>query len=246
MHSPGYAVLGYVRVSTDEQGGSGAGLEAQRRAIIRECMQRGWHLVEVIEDAGYSAKDLRRPGIRAALEALSSGDAKALVAAKLDRLSRSMLDFTALMATAQKQGWALVALDCAVDTTTPAGEAMANVLATFAQFERRLISQRTRDALAVKRAQGVMLGRRPSVEDAIVRRIVRERKRGRNLRAVADSLNAEGVPTGQGGKQWYPATVRAVALRANRPSNESEHVDGQAQTSSFSASGPWAARRRLT
>jgi DNA invertase Pin-like site-specific DNA recombinase len=140
-----------------------------------------------------------------------------LVAAKLDRLSRSMLDFAALMATAQKQGWALIALDCAVDTTTPAGEAMANVLATFAQFERRLISQRTREALAVNRAKGVVLGRPPSVEDAIVRRIVRERKRGRSLRAIAESLNADGVPTGQGGKEWYPATMRSVALRAERP-----------------------------
>jgi DNA invertase Pin-like site-specific DNA recombinase len=214
MHSSGYAVLGYVRVSTGEQGDSRAGLEAQRRAIVRECKRRGWQLVDVIEDAGYSAKDLRRPGIRAALEALESGDAKALVAAKLDRLSRSMLDFTALMATAQKQGWALVALDCAVDTTTPAGEAMANVLATFAQFERRLISQRTREALAVKREQGLALGRPPSVEDAVVRRIVRERKHRRSFRAIAESLNAEGVPTGHGGKHWYPATVRAVALRA--------------------------------
>ena len=98
---------------------------------------------------------------------LEAGDAAALVVAKLDRLSRSMIDFTALMATAQKQGWALVALDCAVDTTTPAGEAMANVLATFAQFERRLISQRTREALAVKRAQGVRLGRPPTLPQAV-------------------------------------------------------------------------------
>jgi DNA invertase Pin-like site-specific DNA recombinase len=75
------------------------------------------------------------------------------VVSKLDRLSRSMLDFTGVMATAQKQNWALAALDCAVDTTTPAGEAMAHVLATFAQFERRLIGQRTRDALAAKKAQ---------------------------------------------------------------------------------------------
>jgi DNA invertase Pin-like site-specific DNA recombinase len=73
------------------------------------------------------------------LEGLERGRADALVVAKLDRLSRSMLDFTAVMAKAQKEGWALVALDCAVDTTTPAGEAMAHVLATFAQFERRLI-----------------------------------------------------------------------------------------------------------
>jgi DNA invertase Pin-like site-specific DNA recombinase len=217
MHGSGYAVLGYVRVSTDEQGNTGAGLEAQRRAIVRECRRRGWQLVDVIEDAGYSAKDLKRPGIQAALEALGSGDARALVAAKLDRLSRSMLDFTALMATAQKQGWALVALDCAVDTTTPAGEAMANVLATFAQFERRLISQRTREALAVKREQGLVLGRPPSVDDAVVRQIVRERRRGRSFRAIAEALNLDGIPTGQGGKRWYAATVRAVALRAERP-----------------------------
>ena len=87
-------VLGYVRVSTDEQSDSGAGLEAQRRAIVAECQRRGWQLVEVIEDAGFSAKDLKRPGIQEALRVLEEGDAKALVAAKLDRLSRSMIDFT--------------------------------------------------------------------------------------------------------------------------------------------------------
>ena len=89
-------------------------------------------------------RDLKRPGIELALKTLERGEAGALVVAKLDRLSRSMLDFTAVMDIAQKQSWALVAMDCAVDTTTPAGEAMANVLATFAQFERRLISQRTK------------------------------------------------------------------------------------------------------
>ena len=168
-------VLGYVRVSTEEQSDSGAGLEAQRRAIEAECLRRGWQLLEVVEDAGFSAKDLKRPGIQEALRVLEEGDAKALVAAKLDRLSRSMIDFPALMATAQKQGWALVALDCAVDTTTPAGEAMANVLATFAQFERRLISQRTREALAVKKSQGVRLGRPTTMPTKVVNRIRRER-----------------------------------------------------------------------
>ena len=206
-------VLGYVRVSTDEQSDSGAGLEAQRRAIAAECKRRGWQLVEVIEDAGFSAKDLKRPGIQAALQALEAGDAKALVAAKLDRLSRSMIDFTALMATAQKQGWALVALDCAVDTTTPAGEAMANVLATFAQFERRLIAQRTREALAVKRSQGVRLGRPPTLDARTVSRIRRERKRGKTLAAIAEGLTADRVPTAHGGR-WHAATVRAVLARS--------------------------------
>jgi DNA invertase Pin-like site-specific DNA recombinase len=208
-------VLGYVRVSTDEQSGSGAGLEAQRQAIIAECERRGWQLVEVVEDAGFSAKDLKRPGIQEALRVLKEGDAKALVASKLDRLSRSMIDFTGLMVTAQKQGWALVALDCAVDTTTPAGEAMANVLATFAQFERRLISQRTKDALAVKRAQGVRLGRPVTLPGKVARRIQRERAKGKTLAAIADGLNRDRVPTAQGGKAWYPATVRAVLLRVS-------------------------------
>jgi DNA invertase Pin-like site-specific DNA recombinase len=213
MQTENYAVLGYVRVSTEEQSDSGAGFEARRRAIALECKRRGWTLLDVVEDAGFSAKDLKRPGIKAALEVLESGDAKALVAAKLDRLSRSMIDFTALMATAQKQGWALVALDCNVDTTTPAGEVMANVLATFAQFERRLIAQRTREALAIKREQGVVLGRPRTIDEGIVKRIKRERKRGQSFAAIAEQLNAEGVATGQGGRRWYPATVRNLALR---------------------------------
>ena len=125
-------VLAYVRVSTSEQASSGVGLEVQRQAIIAECKRRGWHLVETIEDAGYSARDLRRPGIQEALRALERGEASALVVAKLDRLSRSMLDFSKLMAKATREHWALVALDVAVDTSTPSGEAMANMLATSA------------------------------------------------------------------------------------------------------------------
>jgi DNA invertase Pin-like site-specific DNA recombinase len=206
-------VLGYVRVSTDEQGVSGAGLEAQRQAIVAECKRRGWQLVDVIEDAGWSAKDLRRPGIKAALEVLEEGRADALVVAKLDRLSRSLVDFTRLMEAAQKQSWALVALDCNVDTSTPTGEAMASMVGVFAQLERRLIGQRTREALAVKRAQGVRLGRPPVIPKSVVVRIRQERDRGASLRAIADGLNRDQVQTAQGGKAWYAATVRGVLAR---------------------------------
>jgi DNA invertase Pin-like site-specific DNA recombinase len=202
-------------VSTSEQASSGAGLEAQRRAILAECERRGWDLVETIEDAGYSARDLRRPGIQEALRVLEAGKASALVVAKLDRLSRSMLDFSKLMAKATSEHWALVALDVAVDTSTPSGEAMANMLATFAQFERRLISQRTKEALAVKKASGVRLGRPPTMPESVVRRIQRQRARGDSLRTIADDLNEAGVPTAQGGARWYAATVRHVLLRTS-------------------------------
>ena len=130
-----------------------------------------------------------------ALRTLEEGKANALVVAKLDRLSRSMIDFAGVMAKAQKQNWALVALDVAVDSSTPAGEAMVHMLATFAQFERRLISQRTKEALAVKKASGVRLGRPPTLPQAVVRRIQRQRALGDSLRKIADDLNQSGVPT---------------------------------------------------
>jgi DNA invertase Pin-like site-specific DNA recombinase len=205
-----FRVLGYVRVSTEEQGRSGAGLAAQRAAIRRTCEERGWELVEVVEDRGFSAKSLERPGITGVLERLNTGDADALMVAKLDRLSRSLLDFAGLMERARRQGWALVALDLGVDTSTPAGEMMANVLATFAQFERRMIGQRTKDALAQKKADGVRLGRPRSLPDDIVRRIVEQRSEGLTLQAIADGLNVDSVPTAQGGALWRPSSVRAV------------------------------------
>jgi DNA invertase Pin-like site-specific DNA recombinase len=209
-------VIGYTRVSTDEQASSGAGLAAQRAAILAEAERRDWKLVEIIEDAGYSARDLHRPGVQTALEALREKRADTLVVAKLDRLSRSILDFAGLMDRATHEHWALVALDLGVDTTSPAGEAMANVMATFAQFERRLIAQRTKEALAQKRAAGVRLGRPRQLADRVRRRIVAERVAGRTLAAIADSLNMDAVSTAQGGRRWYPSTVRAVLRGAKR------------------------------
>ncbi len=193
-----------------------SGLDAQRAAIAAECDEHGWTLLEVIEDGGYSAKDLKRPGVRMALDALERGDADALVVSKLDRLSRSMLDFASIMHAAQRHAWGLVALDVNVDTTSPAGEAMANVLATFAQFERRLIGQRTRDALAVKREQGVTLGRPRSLPMTWWPEWC-EREAGRSLRAIAQGLNADAVPTAQGGKSWHASTVSAVLRSADSP-----------------------------
>lgn len=209
----GCRVVGYVRVSTEDQVESGAGLAAQRSAIALECERRGWDCVHVYEDAGVSGKSLNgRVGLLAALEAVESGKADALVVAKLDRLSRSLLDFAGLMERSRQGRWSLVALDLGVDTTSPQGELMATVLASFAQFERRLIGVRTREALAEKRAAGVRLGR-PRVLSAPTLALVGSlRAEGRTLSAVADELNHRHVPTGHGGR-WHPTTVRRLVLR---------------------------------
>jgi len=157
---------------------------------------------------------LDRPAIKAALPLLEIAEAKALVVAKRDRLSRSLQEISALIASAHKQGWALVALDCTLATTTAAGEPCGNVLAGFAPFERRLISQRTREALAQKRAQGVRLGRPPTMSPYAIDRIRRERAAGNSLTAIANGLNTDRIPTAQGGRRWYPATVRHTLNRA--------------------------------
>lgn len=206
-------VVGYVRVSTAEQADSGLGLAAQVGMIEAESGRRGWNLAAIYEDAGASGKTVaNRPGLDEALCAVRSEAAAALVVAKLDRLSRSLLDFAALMEQSRREGWSVVALDLGVDTTTPSGEMVANVMATFAQFERRLIGQRTRDALAIKRAQGIRLSRPRVVQAPTVERIRDLRSLGISWRAVAAALNEEQVPTGHGAMAWTGASARYVAL----------------------------------
>jgi DNA invertase Pin-like site-specific DNA recombinase len=208
-------VIGYLRVSTQEQATSGLGLEAQRARIEEEATRRHWQ-VEWIVDDGYTAASLARPGITNALGLLDTAAGGrqegpvALVVAKLDRLSRSLLDFAGLTERAQKSGWAIVALDLGVDMTTPQGQLLANVMASFAAYERELIRQRTRDALQALRSRGVRLGRPVAVSGRVRASVAAWRASGCTLAAIAAYLNAEGVPTAQGGARWYPSTVAAV------------------------------------
>ncbi|NEK59903.1 recombinase family protein [Geodermatophilus sabuli] len=209
-------VVAYVRVSSEEQAMSGLGLADQRATIQRAAELRGWPDLTFISDEGFSARSLDRPGITDALGQLAHGQAGTLVVAKLDRLSRSLLDFAQLMDTARRQGWELVVLDLALDTSTPSGALMANVMASFAEYERALISQRTSAALQMKKSQGARLGRPRSLDPAVSQRIMADRADGYSLTAIANALNSDGVPTARGGRCWFPSTVagvlRSVAL----------------------------------
>jgi DNA invertase Pin-like site-specific DNA recombinase len=198
-----------VRVSTDEQAQSGLGLDAQRDKIVEHVARSGHQLVATFEDA-ISGKTLDRPGLAAALAEIESGRAGGLIVAKLDRLSRSLLDFASLMERSRREGWSLIALDLGVDTSTPQGELMATVLASFAQFERRLIGERTKSALAVKRSQGARLGRPREMADEAIVRIRELRDEGLTFEVVAKQLTEQGIATPRGGKWTAQGVHRAL------------------------------------
>jgi DNA invertase Pin-like site-specific DNA recombinase len=101
------------------------------------------------------------------LRACRAGEAAGIVTAKLDRLSRSVIDFAKLLAEARKRGFKIVALDLGLDLSTPQGELVANVIASVAQWERRIIGQRTAEGLAAKKAQGVKLGRPRTLPESV-------------------------------------------------------------------------------
>jgi len=206
-------LVGYVRVSTVDQAEGGASLTAQRQTIQGACQRAGRPLLTIIEEqaSGKSVKD--RPGLRRALGLIRRRRAGGLVAAKLDRLSRSMLDFAVLLEGSVREGWLVVVCDLAMDTATPEGEALAYVLMAWAQFERRRIAQRTREALAVKRAQGVRLGRPSGLTAPVRTRILRAWRTGAGWSQIAAALNMEGVPTAHGAAVWHPATIRYICLR---------------------------------
>lgn len=202
----------YTRVSTEEQAEKRNGLEAQRATIDAEAERRGW-AVEHYTDAGVTGKVIG-PRLREVLELLASGQGDGLVVAKLDRLSRSIVNAANIIEAAQAQGWSLVVLDLGVDLTTAAGRMVAMNLVNFAQYERELISERTKAGLAAKRARGERLGRPRLAKPGVVRRIVLDRNAGLSFAKIATALEAEGIPSPAGRPTWQPSTVRRIYASA--------------------------------
>src|SRR5262245_25095981 len=218
--------ISYLRVSTTRQGRSGLGLEAQRQAV-KDYLDGGrWRLLgEHVEIE--SGKNGDRPQLAAALHQAKVTGAT-LIVAKLDRLSRDL----AFLANLQKSGVRFLAADM-----PEANELTIHVMAALAQHERRMISDRTRQALAAAKRRGVVLGnpngaaplRRADKgnRDAVaaikaqaaqraqdVRVIIDDIRRTgiKTLQGIADELNAREIETARGG-QWHPTSVRNVLLR---------------------------------
>jgi DNA invertase Pin-like site-specific DNA recombinase len=208
---PAAGIVSYVRVSTARQGRSGLGLEAQRAAIARFAEAEGLALagefVEVETGKGSDALD-RRPQLAAAL-AEAKRSKCAVAVAKLDRLSRDVHFISGLMA--MKVPFVVAEFGNDVDPF------MLHLYAALAEKERRLISERTRVALAALKAKGAKLGN-PKVlaaaaeRDEVLRPVFTELA-GRSLRAIAAELDARGIASPSGGGKWNAFSVRAALLR---------------------------------
>lgn len=213
--APSTVAVAYVRVSTVDQAEHGAGLDAQRSAVRAAAEARGLTLLAIHEDTGSGART-DRPGLAAAMSDLTERRAGVLLVAKQDRLTRSLFHLADLLDRSAREGWALVALDTGTDTGTPNGRMVAGITGVIAEWERHRIGERTREALAERRAAGVRLGRPLTVTDDARRRVVELRAAGLSWRALADALDAEGWPTGQGGR-WHPTTARRLWLAEQVP-----------------------------
>jgi DNA invertase Pin-like site-specific DNA recombinase len=202
-------VVAYLRVSTAEQVDSGLGLAAQRAKIQDEADHKGWQVTWAV-DEGLSGSDRDRPGLAHALSLLKAGEAQALVVAKMDRLARSVLQASDVLETARKQKWSVIVLDLGMDLATPHGKAMAQMLAVFAELEREMIAQRTRDALAAAKARGQRLGRPRQTSDAVVAQVVDLAASGLSAWQIAATLTTAAVPTTRGAATWRASSVRRV------------------------------------
>jgi DNA invertase Pin-like site-specific DNA recombinase len=212
--------VGYYRVSTARQGLSGLGLEAQQAAVRNYLNGGHWTLLAEFVEVESGGND-DRPQLCAAIQRCRMTGAK-LVISKLDRLSRDIHFLTGL----QKAGIDFTAVD-----NPNANRLTLHILIAVAQHERKVISERTKAALAAAKARGTVLGgyrggpvpdvalsvcSRVAAADAFAEmggpRIREQRQAGASLRQIPEQLSADGIKTAQGGK-WTPTAVKNLLAR---------------------------------
>jgi len=155
--------IGYVRVSTEEQAREGISIEAQEERIRALATAKGWNLLEIVKDPGYSGKNLSRPGIMSLIDSCRRGTVNVVIVNKVDRLTRKQKDLWYLLEDIfYKNQVGFVSVTESFDSTTAAGTAFLGMIGVFAQLERDLVSERTREALNHKRAKGGWVGRSPT------------------------------------------------------------------------------------
>ena len=203
-------------------------LDAQRDSVesfVKSRSQEGWLLLdERFDDGGISGATLERPALQRLLLATERGQVDAIVVYRIDRLSRSQMDFLRLVEVFEQRGVAIVSVTESFDTKTPMGRMTLSLLMTFAQFEREVIAQRIKDKIGAAKRKGMHTGGTPVLgydtvdkrlvvnldEAKLVERIFKRFRAVKSTTELAKELNAEGYRT----KSW---TTRNGIVRPGRP-----------------------------
>jgi DNA invertase Pin-like site-specific DNA recombinase len=212
--APRCRVLGYACLRSDGDGAAQLEVQSQLIAIEKYCERRGWELLKVVRDVeAPTGKSLARPGLGYALDRIAEGQASCLMVSKLERLTRSVVEFGALLEWFREAEARLVVLDQRLDTYSPAGRTTAETIVALGTWEREKLSARAR-----RGRNAAPWTARPAVgqDPALLKRVVTMRDQGMTLQAIADALNRDGVPTLRGGAKWRPSSVQS-ALGYKRP-----------------------------
>lgn len=223
--------IGYVRVSTTGQAEEGVSLDAQREAIKAHCQLQGLCLVGIEADEGVSGSRMaNRPGLRKAIESVSKAGG-VLVTYSLSRLARNTKETLETAERLEAAGADLASLSERIDTTGACGRMVFRMMAVLAEFERDQIAERTRAALAHKKAKGEKTGGSVpfgytaedrngkavlvpvAAEQEVIRDAAAMQEKGMSLRAIGAELEARGIMT-KTGRGWNPKTVRSMLSRA--------------------------------
>jgi DNA invertase Pin-like site-specific DNA recombinase len=223
----GMKAVGYIRVSTEEQAREGISLENQRTKIQAYCSLNDLDLIEILEDAGRSGKDLNRDGIRRVIDLVRGREIDAVIVYKLDRLSRRVKDTLTILDAVDKKNIAFHSIMEKIDTKSAMGRFFLNIMASMSQWERDTIGERTRDALRLKILKNERAGQIPygwklaedgktlvenSLEQRAISLVVKLSAKGYSLRAICRELDKEGYkPIG---KRWHPKTVSSILKKA--------------------------------
>lgn len=216
-------VIGYIRVSTEEQASGGVSLAHQEAKIKAYAKLNDMELAQIIRDEGFSAKSIEgRPGAKRLLEITRSKAVNAVVVYKLDRLFRNAQEALETSLSISKNGIALHSVTEKLDTLSAMGRFFFTIMAACAEMERNLISERTRDALRYKKSRGevynhasfgsdikdgaLLLNQR---EQTIISIMSDMRDEGASLSTITKYLNHNAIPAKKGGK-WHPQTVKSV------------------------------------
>lgn len=228
------ATIAYLRVSTGKQADQGLSLDVQQDKAAAYARLYDLELVEVIIDAGESARTLERPGLQRALMLLQSGPATALLIIKLDRLTRSVADLGRLIDDYFAPGKAkLLSVSEQIDTRSASGRLVLNILASVSQWEREIIAERTREVMRYKQNQGEYIGgyipygfevlEGALIENPFEQQVMQQARTlyasGLSLRKVSAVLQQRGVQA-RTGAAFHPGQIQRMIASSDRASSD--------------------------